>query len=739
LITRFCVLSYFRKTEKPERVNFLGGNTMKKRILASLLAAIMLASCLAGCGTTTPAAPQETAAPAASEESTETAEAVAEVAPIVKDETKTYSIDDEYEPWVWEVAVNNENFRKAIFFGINRASTYYVATGDEEISKTYMQNTVTPAGFAASENGTEYTEFPAFTEVTANDYFQPDNAISYRDAAMAELAEQGVQFPVKVLVRYRPSTDNWEQQSVVLEQQLEAVLNTDGVDFIDICVVAGPDDNFLTSTRRSCKYMLQLCNWGADYADPETYAEPFYQALKASSPNGYDRGGRYAYMAYAITDEMASAATVQEYFNLVEAASAITTDSEARYAAFAEAEAYLIDHALIVPYGLEVASYVVSRINPYEGQYASFGISQNRYKGQHLLDAPMSMEQYTAAVNGEEITNYTDTDNDTYSILYSGEMSTLNYLITGTTSEQAIGANTVDSLVEYNKDGEVQPSLANSWNYDAETKTWTFNLRDDATWIDNNGEFVANVTANDFVSAAKYVLDPAMDSSTANIIYDVIANAEAYYEYMSCAANAAAGVVEEDGTTYAIDEAGVVTITAADGTATTVEPVSFEDVGVKAVDDYTLQYTLEKDVPYFLSMLTYVTFFPAYGPQLEELGTSFATSAETMYYNGAYYISDYQPQVTLVMSKNDSNWDAEHVYIETISRIYNAEAATIGPEMAKRGEVDYASLDADVADAWLADPETAAMVSMERPDLQYSYFYCFNFNVYQLDDTYYRP
>ena len=688
---------------------------MTKKILSFVLVLAMVASVFAGLGVTSASAAE----------------------PVAKDPSKTYSIADEYEPWVWEVCVNNENFRQAIFCGINRASTMSIDTGAYADPTTYIQNTITPAGFAVDENGVDYTDYPALAEVTSKDFFDLEAAKAYRDAAMAELSEQGVSFPVKVLVRYNPTVNNWEDQCVVLEAQLEACIN-DGADFIDIIVEAGPSENFLSAVRRSCDYMLLLCNWGADYADPETWTDPFYQAVDTTKASGYNRGMRYAYLAYAVSDEMASADVVKEYFALVEAAKAITNDTEARYTAFAEAEAYLIEHALAVPYGTSVSAFAVSKLNPFEGQSAPFGVSNLRYKGQHLLDNYLSMDEYNAAAAGAELTNYTDTDNDVYRVLYSGELTTLNYLTTSNGNEQRIGANLIDTLVEYNNKGEIQPSLATEWSYDADSLTWSFQLRDNATWVNTAGEVVANVTANDFVDAMKYILDPAMGSSTVSLVFGIIKNAEEYYNYMTMLENAQAGVVEEDGTTYAADENGVVTVTPAEGEAYTVEPVSFEDVGVKAADDYTLQYTLEGEVPYFVSMMTYVVFMPAYGPMLAEQGTAYATSEDTMLYNGAFYISKYEPQQTLVLSKNTNNWDAEHVYLEAIERIYNAEASTIGAEMAKRGEIDYTNLSADIVDAWLADPATANMVSMDRAQIDYNYFYCFNFNVLQLDESYYR-
>ena len=305
-----------------------------------------------------------------------------------------YSIDEKYEPWNWEIAVNNENFRQSIMHAINRTSTVYISTGDYVDPANYIQNTITPAGFSVDDAGKDYTEQDAFKEITSKDFYDPDAAAAYKEAAMKELSAEGVTFPVKTLVRYNPSTTNWEEECVVLEQQLESVL---GTDYIDIIVEAGPADSFLTDVRRSCDYMLLLCNWGADYADPETWTDPFYQS--ANGDGTYNRGMRYAYLAYAIEDNTASADTVKEYFRLVEAAKAITNDTAARYAAFAEAESYLIEHALAVPYGVSVSDFVVSRLNPWEGQYAAFGVSNLRYKGQHLYDHAISMEEFEAAAH----------------------------------------------------------------------------------------------------------------------------------------------------------------------------------------------------------------------------------------------------------------------------------------------------------------------------------------------------
>ncbi|MBR3797241.1 MAG: peptide ABC transporter substrate-binding protein [Clostridia bacterium] len=289
-----------------------------------------------------------------------------------------------------------------------------------------------------------------------------------------------------------------------------------------------------------------------------------------------------------------------------------------------------------------------------------------------------------------------------YRTLYSGEITSLNYLTTATTNEFALAANVIDTLVEYDKYGQVQPSLAESWEYDHENLTYTFKLRQDATWVKADGTEYAKVTAHDFVTAAKYILDAANASSTANIFYSVIAGAEDYYLGTS--------TPEEGQDPYPV--------------------MDWETVGVKALDDYTLQYTLVEPCPYFLSMITYVCFMPVNADFLAEKGADFgvATSNENILYNGAYVLSTFEPQQKRVYSKNVANWDADNVLIETIEQTYNKESTTISPELFKRGEVDDASIDSTIANEWLSSEETADLIHPIRQSGFYSYFYAFNFD-----------
>ena len=320
-------------------------------------------------------------------------------------------------------------------------------------------------------------------------------------------------------------------------------------------------------------------------------------------------------------------------------------------------------------------------------------------------------------------------DSTTYTVLYARQPATLNYLICSADPDLYHGTHCVDTLVEYDSRGKIREGLATSWEWDADTLTWTFHLRDE-NWVDYTGAVLGPVTAQDFVDALAYLLDPDYTSGTASLVTPYVAGAEDYYNYCVWRNNANNGTVAEDGTRYAIDAAGTVTLTAADGSTTTCPAVDFSSVGVCAVDEHTLTYTLNYDFPGFLSLLNYAPFEPAYGPMLAELGDQFCTSAETACNCGAFYLAEYTPLESWVMKKNPENYDKDNVYIDTIRYIYNQEALISGPEMVRRGEIDQATISSDILDSWLADDTTKDMVSMERPETGKSYFYFFNFLPY---------
>ncbi|NLG25210.1 MAG: peptide ABC transporter substrate-binding protein, partial [Clostridiales bacterium] len=240
---------------------------------------------------------------------------------------------------------------------------------------------------------------------------------------------------------------------------------------------------------------------------------------------------------------------------------------------------------------------------------------------------------------------------------------------------------------EYDNYGMVQPCLAEKWEVSEDGLTWTFHIRKGAQWVRSNGEpYGADTTAHDFVFTARYILDAANGSKTADLLF-VLKNGEKFYNG-ECA---------------------------------------FEDVGVKALDDYTLQYTLETPIPYFLSMLTYVCFFPANEQFVTECGEDWGiTDKEMLLYNGAYRLETFDYESRRVYVRNELYWDLEDIHITKISRTFNKEAATLAPEMLLRGEVNYADIPASQVDGWLKDPAKADLIRPVRTNA-YSYFFLFNF------------
>lgn len=286
--------------------------------------------------------------------------------------------DAEYEPENWKLAVNNENFRKAMMASMDRVKALTVS--EPYNPESLLNNTVTPANFAAAA-GKDYTQYDALKDITNGDSFDAAKAVEYRDKAKEELEKEGCTFPVKVLMPYNPSVTNWDKECQVLEQQMESVL---GTDFIDIIVQAGPETGFLSAVRRSGAYAFMKCNWGADYADPQTWSEPFTE------------GNNYNF--WDISGDEGTQAIYQEWTDKVTEAEAICTDDEARYNTFAEAEKLLIDHAIIVPFEISNGGYTASKVNPLEGEFAPYGVALQRYKFQHLGEKSMSMDEFNAAL-----------------------------------------------------------------------------------------------------------------------------------------------------------------------------------------------------------------------------------------------------------------------------------------------------------------------------------------------------
>ena len=300
------------------------------------------------------------------------------------------TFDAEYEPENWVIAVNNENFRKAVFHGIDRDG-YLAAKYPGDDPEIHKINTVTPKGFSVN-NGKDFVMYGGLAKYTETESFNEQLALEYRDKAKTELEAAGCKFPIKVPINYNSSSGTWGNATVVLEQQLENLL---GADFIDIIVVSYSGNSFLKETRRNGNYALQELNWGADFMDPETWADPFE---RENSYNFFCHDTD-TYNVYRDTKTEETNALIDQYYALVDEARTKTGDMDERFEAFAAAESFYIDHAIVVPGFISGGSYCATKLNGFEGQYAMMGQSSSRYKGQHLYKTAMSQDMFDAQYN----------------------------------------------------------------------------------------------------------------------------------------------------------------------------------------------------------------------------------------------------------------------------------------------------------------------------------------------------
>ena len=189
-----------------------------------------------------------------------------------------------------------------------------------------------------------------------------------------------------------------------------------------------------------------------------------------------------------------------------------------------------------------------------------------------------------------------------------------------------------DGLVEYDANGVIVPLIALEWSSNEDGTVWTFKLREDATW--SNGD---PVTAHDFVFSWRRAVDPATASEYAVIVIDAgIANA----------AKINAGELPK------------------------------EELGVKALDDYTLEVTLEGAVPYFLQLMNFGTFNPLNEKFVTEQGANYATSPETLISNGPFVLTSWNKGNSWTVTKNENYYDADSIKIDGIEFVLRQDYAT---------------------------------------------------------------
>lgn len=257
-----------------------------------------------------------------------------------------------------------------------------------------------------------------------------------------------------------------------------------------------------------------------------------------------------------------------------------------------------------------------------------------------------------------------------YKSTFSESITSMNPYCTGGTSDYIFIANIVDGLVETDKYGTAVPCLAESWEHNDDYSVWTFHLRPDVYWVDHNGEVTEyKVTADDFVAGIRYIAEPTHNASSFSTISGVIAGLQEYYENL---------VNIDDGQDVGMTRDEVL--------------ASFDEtVGVKALDEYTVEYTLTGPCPYFLSYAQLDLTLPVEQAFLDQVGEDYGLAMDKMLYNGGYYISTWDLDKQFVLTKNEHYWDVDNITLDTLQWEFISDSIST-LEMFQRGNVTDVSL-----------------------------------------------
>lgn len=392
----------------------------------------------------------------------------------------------------------------------------------------------------------------------------------------------------------------------------------------------------------------------------ETPTETTENGEEAASEPAVDKSA----MSY---DELSSyiyQEALGDFYDLYMAAKEINELPE-RFAQMAIAEAKLMESGVFMPNYTAGGSYGMTRVAPYTVNYVLWGSDYDRYHNAVITTEFIKAEDYNymktqwAELKGtgtyeqwvkDFLTEKGYTLKDEYSFAYTYNPTNWDVFASYQATDCEATVNTYDGLFEYNGENEIQPALATSFDYtelDDGTVTYTFHLREGVKWVDYQGREICELTADDFVAGMQHLLD-----AQSGIEY--LAG-----EYGGC------NIVNADAYMYG-------------------EVTDFSEVGVKALDDYTVEYTLAAPCSFFESMLGYTTFAPLCRTYYESMGGKFGVEYDpsasdytygkdpsSIAYCGPYLVSSFTENNSLVFEANPSYWNKDNINIKKITWKYN--------------------------------------------------------------------
>ncbi|MBR5529162.1 MAG: peptide ABC transporter substrate-binding protein [Oscillospiraceae bacterium] len=336
------------------------------------------------------------------------------------------------------------------------------------------------------------------------------------------------------------------------------------------------------------------------------------------------------------------------------------TSESMRYAKMAIAEAKLLSAGIFLPTTSQGGNYAMTKIAPYTNTPILFGNDTYRFHDRVVTNEPIKAEdiaamkaKWTELVGTGEYEAYVKsylaekgyTIKDTATFYFDADPTYWDVLATSYAADSEILVQTYDGLIEYNMENQPIAALAESYEVSEDGLTYTFKIRQGVTWVDNQNRKVADLKADDFVAGMQHMMD-----------------AQGGLEYLVCAG--CANIVNAD--EYI---AGTVT--------------DFAEVGVKAVDDYTLQYTLTQPTSYFPTMLGYGVFAPMsrsyYESKGGKFGEEFDSTADSYLYGkgpdsiaycGPYVITSFTSNNSIVLEANKSYWNKDGNNLKSFTYMY---------------------------------------------------------------------
>lgn len=422
---------------------------------------------------------------------------------------------------------------------------------------------------------------------------------------------------------------------------------------------------------------------------PNNTNKPAESVVPATTvPNTELPTGDYNAMSAAIYDAQLGA------FNTLYQAAKEETNVSKRYALMAQAEAKLLEAAVLIPGTTNGGNYGLSRVAKRSASTVLWGNDSDRFHNVLVTTELITAEDQTHLkamwneVRGtgtytQKATDYLKekgyTLKDTYNMGYASDPKTWDALATSRAADSEAIVNTYDGLVEYDNENEIKPALAESWEVSEDGKTYTFHIRQGAKWVDAQGREVADVKADDFVAGMQHMLDAG--GGLEYLVENIIVNALEY---------------------------------------NTGDVTDFAEVGVKATDDNTVVYTLCQPTSYFITMLGYNVFAPMSRTYFESKGGVFgkddykaAVDAGTMKYGqtvndiaycGPYTVTNYTAENTIVFQANPTYWNKDNITIKTLTWKFNdGKDPTKAYEDTKAGTLDGCGLSSASLEACKAD------------------------------------